>query len=131
MGGATLSKILYVEDDPDIQDVAKMSLEMVGGYTLLVCSSGAEALAKAEAYAPDLILLDVMMPSMDGPTTLSELRKLESLKTTPTIFMTAKVMPANIAEYKALGALDVISKPFNPMALPAQIAEIWEARNGG
>ena len=70
MAGAVLSKILYVEDDPDIQDVAKMALEMVGGYRLQVCSSGPEAISAAQGNTPDLILLDVMMPDMDGPATL-------------------------------------------------------------
>ena len=130
MTGTALSKILYVEDDPDIQGVAQMALEMVGGYTLCVCSSGVEAVEKAQAFAPDLILLDVMMPDMDGPTTLLELRKLPGLADTPAVFMTAKVMPADIAHYKSLGALDVIAKPFDPMALATRIGEIWKARHG-
>ena len=131
MSSATLSKILYVEDDPDIQDVAKMALELVGGYTLCVCSSGAEAVQEAQAFAPDFILLDVMMPDMDGPSTLVELRKLPGLADTPAVFMTAKVMPADIAHYKSLGALDVIAKPFDPMALATRIGEIWKARHDG
>jgi len=127
MVSAALSKILYVEDDPDIQDVAKMSLEVVGGFTLKVCSSGAEALEAAEGFTPDLILLDVMMPGMDGPTTLQELRKIPALAHIPAVFMTAKVMSTDVAQYKALGVAEVIAKPFDPMTLPARIAEIWEA----
>ena len=126
MTGAVLSKILYVEDDLDIQEVAKMALEMVGGYTLQVCASGPEAISVAPGFAPDLILLDVMMPGMDGPTTLMEMRKLPNLADTPAVFMTAKVMPADIARYKAMGAADVIAKPFDPMELAARIREIWE-----
>lgn len=121
-----LRKILYVEDDTDIQDVAKMALEMVGGYELMVCSSGREAIADAQAFAPDLILLDVMMPNMDGPETLAELRKIAGLERTPAVFMTAKVMPADVEAYKALGAVDVIAKPFDPMGLAERIAKIWE-----
>lgn len=129
--GAALGKILYVEDDPDIQDVAKMALEMVGGYTLCVCSSGPEAIDAAPGFRPDLILLDVMMPDMDGPTTLTHLRALADLAHTPAVFMTAKVMPSDIAHYKAMGAVDVIAKPFDPMVLATRIAEIWEASHGG
>lgn len=131
MSGAALNKILYVEDDPDIQDVAKMALGVVGGYTLHACSSGAEAVQQAQAFAPDLILLDVMMPDMDGPTTLVALRKLSGLADTPAVFMTAKVMPADIAHYKSLGAIDVIAKPFDPMVLATRIGEIWEAGHDG
>ncbi len=122
----TLQKILFVEDDPDIQMVAQLALEAVGGYTVQICSSGAEALATAEGFAPDLVLLDVMMPGMDGPTTLAELRKKPALTHTPVIFMTARVQRHEIEQYLALGATDVISKPFDPMTLASQIAAIWK-----
>lgn len=131
MTGAALSKILYVEDDPDIQDVAKMALEMLGGYTLCVCSSGPEAIASAQDFQPDIILLDVMMPGMDGPTTLKELRNLPGLADIPAAFMTAKAMPADIAHYKSMGVVDVITKPFDPLVLATRIGEIWEAAHGG
>ncbi|MDH5188301.1 MAG: response regulator [Rhodospirillaceae bacterium] len=125
-----LAKILYVEDDPDIQTVARMALEMVGGYTLEVCSSGDEAIAKGPDFNPDLILLDVMMPGMDGPTTLASLREIPQLEKTTAIFMTAKVMPSDLQRYKELGAADVIPKPFDPMTLAQQVREIWSADNG-
>ncbi len=95
----TLHRILYVEDEPDIQAVAKLALEMVGGFTVKVCSSGEEALREAAAFAPDMILLDVMMPGMDGPSTLKALRELPSLAELPVAFMTAKVQPAEVAHY--------------------------------
>ncbi|MDH3335307.1 MAG: response regulator [Rhodospirillaceae bacterium] len=125
-----LSKILYIEDDPDIQTVARMALEMVGGYTLEVCSSGDEAIAKGADFGPDLILLDVMMPGMDGPTTLANLREIPQLQKTTAVFMTAKVMPSDVQRYKDLGAADVIPKPFDPMTLAQQVREIWSADNG-
>lgn len=125
MTAPTLNKILYVEDDIDIQAVAKMALEVVGGFTLKICSSGQEALDEGEAFAPDLMVLDVMMPGMDGPTTFAQLRKLPSLKSTPAIFMTAKVMPSDVVHYKELGAADVIAKPFDPMDLSVRIQKIW------
>lgn len=131
MPSAVLSNILYVEDDPDIQEVAKMSLEMLGGYTLEVCSSGAEAVEAAKTFEADLILLDVMMPDMDGPTTLTALREFPKMLNVPVVFMTAKVMPADIDHYKAMGAVDVISKPFDPMALAARISEIWKNCHDG
>jgi len=125
MTNATLTRILYVEDEPDIQAVARLALEAVGGFTVEICSSGQEALDKALAFNADLILLDVMMPSMDGPATLGKLRQLAGLAEKPVIFMTAKVQPHEVAEYKALGALDVIAKPFDPMLLSDQIRIIW------
>lgn len=121
-----LERILYVEDDPDIQMVAKMALEKIGGFTLTICSSGPEALEKAAAFEPQLILLDSMMPGMDGPTTLQELRKLPEMSMIPVVFMTAKIQPQEIEYYKTLGALDVIKKPFDPMQLSAQITAIWQ-----
>lgn len=125
-----LTKILYVEDDPDIQVVTRMSLEAVGGFTVEVAGSGREAPEKAPAFAPDLILLDVMMPGMDGPTTMQALRDLPAVKRTPIVFMTAKVMQSEIKRYKELGALDVIHKPFDPMTLPDWVREIWRTHRG-
>lgn len=121
-----LQRILYVEDEPDIQAVAKLALEMVGGYQVMICSGGQEALDKVCGFAPDLILLDVMMPGMDGPTTLQNLRADPATAAIPVIFLTAKVQPSEVAQYQALGALNMIAKPFDPMALAAQVREIWE-----
>jgi len=121
-----LQRILYVEDEPDIQTVARMALEMLGGFTLEVCNSGSEALQKISEFKPQLILLDVMMPDMDGPTTLMNLRQLPEFQTTPVIFMTAKVQPSEVESYKAMGAIDVIPKPFDPMLLPSQIQALWQ-----
>lgn len=123
---AELQKILYAEDEPDIQSIAQMALEMMGGYTLKVCQNGQEAVDEAEAFAPDLILLDVMMPLMDGPTALQEIRKIPALAETPVIFMTAKVQHQEVEDYKALGAIDVIPKPFDPMTLPEAVKSLWE-----
>jgi len=131
MSEGGLNKILYVEDDLDIQVVAQMALETVGGFTLCVCSSGQEAIDTAATFEPDMILLDVMMPEMDGPTTLVGLRAIESLQDTPAVFMTAKVMPSDVERYKNLGAVDVIAKPFDPMTLATRIQVIWSACHGG
>lgn len=126
-----LSRILYVEDQPDIRLVAKMALEAVGGFTVIACASGQEALSSAPAAMADLLLLDVMMPGMDGPSTLKALRELPATAHTPVIFMTAKVQTAEVAQYMGLGALQVIPKPFDPMELSAQIRRIWEMQAQG
>ncbi|ALP53538.1 hypothetical protein Tel_10535 [Candidatus Tenderia electrophaga] len=120
-----LNKILYVEDEPDIQAVARIALESVGGFELQVCSGGEEAIRTAAGFAPDLLLLDVMMPGMDGPTTLARLRKLEGLEDTPALFMTAKVQPQEIEHFKSLGAIEVIAKPFDPMSLADKLRRVW------
>jgi DNA-binding response OmpR family regulator len=126
---AALQRILMVEDEADIQVVARLALEAVGGFTVAMSSRGRDALQQAVDFQADLILLDVMMPDMDGPTTLVALRELPTTASTPVIFMTAKVQPQEVAQYKALGALDVIAKPFDPMALSATIRTIWEQRD--
>ncbi len=125
---AGLQRILMVDDDSDIRTVAEISLTAVGGFTVEVCATGPEALEKAPAFGPDLILLDVMMPGMDGPTTLKGLREIPALAQTPVIFMTAKVQPREVAQLVACGALDVLAKPFDPMALPDALRRIWATR---
>lgn len=130
MSSRELSRILYVEDDPDIQQIAQLALEVVGGFTIDVCGSGQEALAKAEAFGPQMILIDVMMPDMDGPTTLAKLRERAATAATPAVFLTAKVQPGEVAGYLELGAVDVIAKPFDPMTLADQVRAIWD-RVGG
>ena len=127
---STLQRVLYVEDEPDIQAVAQVALEVVGGLVIRICSSGEEALREAVEFAPDMILLDVMMPGMDGPSTLKALQALPALAGIPVAFMTAKVQPSEVAHYTSLGALDVIAKPFDPMALATQVRRVWERRHG-
>jgi|SRR5581483_6944284 len=126
-----LQNILLVEDDADIQAVGQLALEAVGGFNVQVCGSGQEALQRVDSYKPDLILLDVMMPGMDGLATLAALRLKPELVQTPVIFMTAKVQAHELARYKALGARDVISKPFDPMTLSKTIHEIWDTMGNG
>ena len=119
-----------VEDDLDIQFVARMALEAVGGYTVEMCSGGQQALDIVEEFGPDLVLLDVMMPDMDGPTVLQRLRAREATARLPIVFMTAKAQAHEILSYREMGALDVISKPFDPMTLSSHLADIWK-RNCG
>ena len=121
-----LERILYVEDDPDIQSIGRLSLEKVGGFTVLCCSSGEQALERAPEFSPQLIVLDVMMPGMDGVDTLHGLRALPGTANTPTVFMTAKAQPREVAELRRQGAIDVLTKPFNPMTLSAQLLTLWQ-----
>lgn len=125
-----LSRILHVEDDPSIQAVAKVALEAVGGFRVLSCSCGQDALDQVQGFAPDFILLDVMMPGMDGPQTLAKIAQLVNIDQIPVVFMTAKVQPAEIEHYRGLGARDVIIKPFDPMQLAAQVRQIWSSVHG-
>ncbi len=119
-------RVLYVEDDPDIQEIATLALEDLGGMDLTVCSSGIEAIEAFPTSDAQLVLLDVMMPSMDGPTTLGALRKLPGGESIPVIFMTAKVQSHEVPHYKALGAVGVISKPFDPMTLAEQVMDLYQ-----
>ena len=126
-----LKKILYIEDDLDIQEVARMALEVVGNYEIALCSSGRDALKVVTEFSPDLILLDVMMPGMDGLSTLEALRTLPDAADTPVVFVTAKVQANEIAQYRQLGAIEVIAKPFDPMNLADDVRQLWERHNEG
>jgi CheY-like chemotaxis protein len=120
-----LRRILYAEDDPDIQRIARFALERVGGLDLEICSSGADALQRAEAFAPDLVLLDLMLPGMDGQELLGRLRALPTLAQTPVVFVTAKAQGQEIQDCLDLGALDVVTKPFDPMTLADRLMALW------
>lgn len=126
-----LNTVMMIEDDADIREVAKMSLQMVGGLQVESSHSGEQALEKLKTTVPDLILLDVMMPGLDGPTTLQKIRQIAGLESTPVVFMTAKVMQSEMEHYRSLGAVDVIAKPFDPMTLADRLKEIWSTVNGG
>lgn len=120
-----LSRIMLVEDEEDIRTVAELALESVGGFQLKSLASGAEALEALPGFQPQLVLLDVMMPGMDGPATLKAIRRTPGFERTPIVFMTAKVQPEEVSGYLSLGAADVIPKPFDPMTLSEQIHDIW------
>jgi CheY-like chemotaxis protein len=110
-------RILHVDDEPDIRDVVDISLHLNPDFEVRACASGAEAITAAAAWKPFLILLDVMMPGMDGPTTLKQLRNNPQTTAIPVIFMTARAQTQEVARFIALGAQGVISKPFDPMTL--------------
>jgi len=122
-----LRRILYVDDDPDLRKIVTMALQGLGGFALQVCASGSEAIRTAPAFDPQLVLLDVMMPGMDGPTTLFTLRRNSRLaRTAAVVFITAKAHPREAVRLMGLGAVDVIAKPFDPMTLHERISDIWK-----
>lgn len=126
MPSKQLKKVLYAEDESDIRAIAQIALEDIGGFTVKYCKNGCEVLESVKNFSPDLLLLDVMMPEIDGPTVLCELRKIPEFATTPIIFITAKIQSNEIAEYMTMGAIDVISKPFDPMLLAEKIKRAWD-----
>lgn len=125
-----MTKILYVEDEHDIQVIAQMALETVGGFEVTICGSGMEALQTVAGFAPDIILLDVMMPGMDGIQTYQALRRLPECAATPVVFMTAKVQAGEVQHYLDLGAAGVIPKPFDPMTLADDVQAILNGCDG-
>jgi len=125
-----IQKVLLVDDEDDIRTIGQLSLARVGGWQCALAAGGQAALELAQSFHPDLVLLDVMMPGMDGPSTLQALRQLPATRDVPVIFMTAKVQKHEVARYLELGALGVISKPFDPMSLPADIRRLVDAAPG-
>ncbi|MDY6806137.1 MAG: response regulator [Cyanobacteriota bacterium] len=120
----TTKRILLIDDEADLREVARLSLEMVGGWQVIEGRSGSECLAKAETEQPDAILLDLMMPGMDGSTTFQRLQANNATKQIPVIFLTAKVNSDDRFQFPQLGISGVIAKPFDPMSLAQQVAEI-------
>ena len=123
---ASIKKIMVIEDEPDILTIITMSLESVGGYLTRACNSGFEALDVIREYKPDLILLDVMMPGMNGPMTLKAIHEIPEFADVPVIFITAKAQAQELSNYREMGAIDIIIKPFDPMSLPDMIRGILE-----
>lgn len=121
-----LKKILLVDDDHDIHLILKISLQELPDIQVYTALSGEEAIKIALDVHPDLILLDVMMPQMDGRATLQVIKLLSSLSKIPVIFLTARVQKEEIDEYFKCGVADVIPKPFDPVILPETINKIWE-----
>ena len=114
-------KILHVEDDADIREIAQLALGLSGDFEVVQSASGEEALLMVQAFIPDVLLLDVMMPGMTGRQTLERMREIPALEKTPAIFMTARAQPNELEELRGIGATEVISKPFDPMSLADQI----------
>ena len=124
----TAKRVLLIDDEDHIREVAQLSLETVGGWDVMEAGSGVEGLEVATRELPDGILLDVMMPDMDGPTTFAKLKADDVTRGIPVIFLTASVQPADRSRLAALGAAGVLSKPFNPLSLPQEVAQLlgWD-----
>ena len=121
-----LVRICYVEDDEDIQRIVRMSLERVGKMTVEVVSDPLVAIERMIASKPDLVMLDWMMPKMDGPTLFRQMKLRPETSLLPVVFITAKAAQSDLNELLALGAVGAISKPFSPKDLPGQLRSIWE-----
>jgi two-component system, OmpR family, response regulator len=122
---SSLKNILYVDDEPDIRTVVQLALERSGDFSVVTAASADEALGRLESWRPDLIVLDVMMPGTDGPGLLAQLKKDDRFRHIPVVFMTAKAQPRELESFKALGALGVIAKPFDPFTLAAELHALW------
>ncbi len=117
-----LRKILYIDDDGDLLEMVKLSLEELGGYTVIVCADGLEGVRLAIEWQPDLILLDMNMPEMDGPATLQRLKGSPAAHI-PAVFLSA----SRCEDYLVLGAAGILAKPFDPMQLAGQVADMWHS----
>jgi two-component system, OmpR family, response regulator len=124
-----LKHVLYVDDDADIREIVQMSLSLDGQLSVNLCDGGERALVKMRDAPPDLVMLDVMMPGMDGPSLLARMRADEALKHIPVIFMTAKASASEVARFRDLSAIGVIAKPFDPMALGRQVKALWDSHH--
>ena len=120
-----LQSVLYVDDDPGICSVVQATLRLVPGLNVQSADSGERAIDLAYELRPDLVLMDVMMPGLDGPSTFRRMRESALLTEIPVIFMTAKVLPAEIAQLLKLGAIGVIVKPFDPLKLYGELFSLW------
>ena len=120
-----LNRICYVEDDEDIQRIVRMSLERIGKMTVEVVSDPTVAIDKMTAFRPDLVMLDWMMPVMDGPTLFRQMKTRPETSALPVVFITAKAAQRDLDELISMGAAGTISKPFSPKDLPNQLREIW------
>lgn len=125
-----LKRIMYVDDDPDLQDIVRLGLETRAGFTVTCCDSGDQALENISHFKPDLVILDMVLPGMSGLQLLERMRELRGVPWIPVIFLTSKIRPHQLEEYKELGVIGVINKPLNPLELRHQVREIWESSPG-
>lgn len=124
-----LKRIMHIEDDESIRMITSVTLESVGNFTVESCESGYEGVRKFEEFQPQVVLLDVMMPELDGPGTLELLKKRYNLERVMVLFMTAKVQQQELEHFKSIGGYEVIEKPFDPMTLAEKVSHFWESFN--
>jgi len=130
MPATPLTRICYVEDDEDIQRIVRMSLERIGKMTVEVCGDPLKAIDVITAFAPQMVMLDWMMPGMDGPTLFKKMKEVPATAALPVVFITAKASKKELDELRDLGAAGTLSKPFTPKDLPEQLRQVWAGLPG-
>lgn len=130
MGSITLQRILIADDEPDILEISRIALETVGGFEVLVCSSGEMLLERLSGFQPDLIVVDVLMPDMTGPEVFEEIRRRPEFDEVPVIYLTGVIQEEELADLRNTGVADIILKPFDPMTLADRINGVWKGIHG-
>ncbi len=130
MGAITLQRILIADDEPDILEIARIALEMVGGYEVAICNSGAELLDRLPVFDPDLVVIDVLMPDMEGLEVLERIRDVPGYQAVPVVFLTGVAKESEIESLRRSGAAAIINKPFDPMTLAERIDSVWKTARG-
>ncbi len=131
MGTISLQRILLADDEPDILEISRIALETLGGYEVVVCESGSDFLKLLPDFRPDLVIIDALMPDMNGLEVLAEMRRMEGFEEVPAVFLTGLTLERDLRDLRASGAVDIITKPFDPLTLPQRIDGVWEAIDGG
>lgn len=127
MRTTSLRKILLTDDEPDILEISRIALETVGGFEVAVCQSGSEFLRLLPDFKPDLVIIDALMPDMGGLEVLAAMRRVNGFEQTPAVFLTGLILERDLRDLRTSGAVDVITKPFDPMKLPQRIKDVWKA----
>ncbi len=130
MGGVPLQRILLADDEPDILEIARIALSTLGGYEVAACDSGLGFLNLLPEFKPDLVLVDVLMPDVGGVDLVQRMRTLPGGDGVPVVFLTGLVLDHELRKLREAGAIDIITKPFDPMTLAERIAGIWEGQHG-
>lgn len=125
-----LQKILYVDDDEDMRLIVEIALTAIGKFTAEICPSWPQAREKLDSFSPDLILLDLIMPDVDGLAALDDLRKASAWRHIPVVFLTAHLQPTGLSDYRDLNILGIVGKPFKPKQLRSQLLDLWHSKEG-
>ena len=130
MGSITLQRVLLADDEPDILEISRIALETVGGFEVLVCSSGEKLLERLSEFQPDLVVVDVLMPDMTGPEVFEEIRRRPEFDEVPVIYLTGVIQEEELEDLRKTGVADIILKPFDPMTLADRINSVWKGTHG-
>jgi len=130
VGSITLQRVLLADDEPDILEISRIALETVGGFEVLVCSSGEKLLERLSEFQPDLVVVDVLMPDMTGPEVFEEIRRRPEFDEVPVIYLTGVIQEEELEDLRKTGVADIILKPFDPMTLADRINSVWKGTHG-